>query len=80
MAETLLELRQQLGAVFCETQTIEGQWQFQGQVFRDDLVCVFVDVPDLPEHYQFFIEFKGRMKTRFQQHDIWMTTYPLEVL
>jgi hypothetical protein len=40
-------------------------------------VRVFVGVPDLPEHVQFFQEL---LKERFQQLDIWMTTYPLEVL
>jgi hypothetical protein len=28
----------------------------------------------LPEHRQFFAELKGRLKSRFQQLDIWMTT------
>jgi hypothetical protein len=41
-------------------------------------VRVFVDVPDVPESRQFFLELKERLKTRFQQLDIWMTTYPIE--
>ena len=80
IADTLLELRQRFGAVSCETQTIQGLWQYQGQVFRDDLVRVFVDVPDLPESREYFLEFKDRVKTRFKQIDIWMTTYPIEVV
>ena len=41
---------------------------------------MFVDVPDLAENLQFFREFKERVKARFQQIDIWVTTYPIEVL
>jgi hypothetical protein len=41
---------------------------------------LFVDVPDLPEHRQFFAELKGRLKSRFQQLEIWMTTYPIDVV
>jgi hypothetical protein len=43
-------------------------------------VRVFVDVPDLPQHREFFTQFKERLKTRFGQIDIWMTTYLIEVL
>ena len=41
---------------------------------------VFVDVPDEPGARQFFAEYKERLKGRFQQLDIWMTTYAVEVL
>jgi hypothetical protein len=80
VADTLIELEQQFGAVSCETQTIRGLWHFESQSFRDDLVRVFVDVADDSESRQFFIEFKERLKVRFQQLDIWLATYPIEVL
>ncbi|HEV3261879.1 MAG TPA: hypothetical protein VG013_33825 [Gemmataceae bacterium] len=43
---------------------------------------VFVDVADEQEQTarQFFADYKERLKGRFQQLDIWMTTYPVEVL
>lgn len=80
IADTLLELEKQFGAVSCETQNIRGAWSHEGRSYRDDLVRVFVDVPDLPEHRDFFLHFKETLKTRFQQIDIWMTTYPLDVI
>jgi hypothetical protein len=80
VAETLLELEQQFGAVSTETQTIRGLWRHEGASYRDDLVRVFVDVADEPEHREFFLTFKERLKARFQQIDIWMTTYPIEAL
>jgi len=36
----------------------------------------FVDVPDTTETRPFFQEFKERLKTRFRQIDIWMTSHP----
>lgn len=78
IADTLLE--QQFGAVSCETQVIQGLWRHDEQIFRDDLIRVFVDALDVPESRQFFVEFKDRAKSRFRQIDIWMTTYPIEVL
>ena len=80
IADTLVELEQRFGAVSRETQTIRGRWHHEGVGYRDDLVRIFVDVPDEPEALQFFAEFKDRLKGRFQQLDIWMTTYPVEVL
>jgi hypothetical protein len=80
IGETVLEIRRQFGAVSSETQSIEGNWEHEGRVYRDLSVRLFVDVPDTPENQQFFIELKERLKERFQQIDIWMTTYPLEVI
>jgi hypothetical protein len=80
VAETLIELEQEFGAVSSETQTIRGRWQDQGMAYRDDLIRIFVDVPDEPDARQFFAVYKERLRGRFQQLDIWMTTYPVEVL
>jgi hypothetical protein len=80
IAGVLLELRERFGAVSCETQTIRGLWRHEDELFRDDLVRVFVDAPDVPESRRFFLEFKERAKALFRQIDIWMTTYPIEVL
>jgi len=80
IADTVLELRQYFGAVSCETQTIRGVWQHQELEFRDDLMRVFVDVNDTPEARTYFVELKGRLKSRFQQLEIWMTTYSIEII
>jgi hypothetical protein len=79
-ADTLLNLEEQFGAVSSETQRIEGRWRSQGEIYRDELVRVFCDVPDTPENRQFFVEFKETLKARFEQIDIWMTTYLVEVI
>jgi len=80
VADTLIELEIRFGAVSCETQTIRGYWRHEDALYRDDLIRVFVDVADEPEHRQFFLDFKERMKARFQQLDLWMTTSLIEVL
>jgi hypothetical protein len=38
-----------------------------------------VDVTDSPEVRDFFRAYKEVLKARFQQLDIWMTSYPVEV-
>jgi hypothetical protein len=80
IADTLLELRGRFGAVSCETQAIRGIWEYEAEVYRDDLVRVFVDADDRPATREFFVRFKERLKSRFEQIDIWLVTYPIEVL
>jgi len=80
IAVTLLELEQRFGAVSSETQTIQGLWRHEGRAYRDDLTRVFVDVPDTPESLAFFQDFKERLKSRFKQLDIWMTTHPIQIV
>ncbi len=55
IADTLIEFEEQFGAVSCETQTIRGRWRSEGQSYRDDLIRVFVDVPDAPENREYFV-------------------------
>jgi hypothetical protein len=80
LVETLLELEQHFGSVSSETQIIRGLWTHQGQSYRDELSRVFIDVPDTAETQQFFREFKERLKERFRQIDIWMTSHPIDVV
>ena len=80
VTETLLNLEQQFGAVSCETQIIQGSWRHGEERFRDDLIRIFVDVQDLPQHRDFFRTFKEQLKIRFQQLDLWMVTYQIDVL
>ena len=80
ITETLLELEQHFGAVSCETQIIHGIWRHQGQRFRDDLVRVIVDMENRPEHREFFQSYKEQVKTRFRQIDVWIITYPIDVV
>ena len=80
IGQTVREIRKRFGAVSAESQRIEGHREYEGRVIRDVNVRIFVDVPDTAESRQFFVELKERLKERFQQVDIWLTTYPLEVI
>jgi hypothetical protein len=52
------------------------QKEVEGEPYRDSLARVFVDVEDTAENRQFFVRLKGRLKSRFQQKDIWLTDLP----
>ncbi len=59
---------------------VRGRWRYKGQSYRDDLVRVVVDTSDELESREYFTQCKERPKARFQQLDIRMTTYLIEVL
>ncbi len=80
VGDTLLELEDRFGAVTWETQIIRGMWHHEGQVFQDDSVRVVIDVDDIPANREFFRQYKERLKVRFRQIDIWMTTHPIDVV
>lgn len=79
ISQSLLDLEERFNAVSSETQIIRGFWRHEGLRFRDELIRVFVDIEDTPEVRAFFHEFKDTLKALFQQLDIWMTSYPVEV-
>jgi hypothetical protein len=78
--EVLLELRERFGAVTWETQIVQGAWGNAGRLCRDDLMRVIIDAPDTKDNREFFREFKERLKSRFRQVDIWMTTHLIDVI
>ena len=79
-AETLLDLRKQFGAVSSQVRAIEGEWEDRGVVYRDELTLVFVAVADTPENAEFFRAYKERLKFRFQQIEIFMTSHAVDVI
>ena len=42
-------------------------WEHQDQFYRDDLIRLFVDVPDILESRSFFEDFKELLKARFSK-------------
>jgi hypothetical protein len=80
ISDTLIELENRFGAVSWESQVIRGRWRQEEEVYSDDLMRVIVDVEDLVEHREFFREFKERLKNRFRQIEIYMTTHLIEVV
>ena len=80
IAATFRELRERFGAASGETQVLHGVSEHKGVVYQDDLMRFVVDVADTPQHRQFFQDFKERLKQRFQQWDVWITSHPVEVI
>jgi len=79
LAEAVLEIADHFGAASYETQKVEGHWRYGGILDRDDLVRVVIDVPDTSANRLWMRQFKGRWKARFEQLELWLVTYPIDV-
>jgi hypothetical protein len=79
LAEAVLEVVDRFGAASYETQRVEGHWRHGGVVYQDDLVRVVVDTPDSESNRGWIKDFKARWTTRFEQVELWVVSYPIDI-
>jgi len=48
-------------------------------VYRDNLVKIVVDVPESEENRQWMRDYKQRWKTRLDQLELWLVSYPIDL-
>jgi hypothetical protein len=51
-----------------------------GPRFEEKLVQVALDVEDSPKNLQFFVRYKQLLCERFEQPDIYIACYPVDIL
>lgn len=79
LAEAVFEVVDHFGAVSYETQKVEGHWRHGGVLYRDNLVRLVADVPNLKENREWMKDFKERWRIKFEQIDLWMVSYLIEI-
>jgi len=78
--ETVEELELHFHALSWETQVVRGIWHHEGNVYRDNHTRLVLDVDDSPENRAFFVTFKEKLKGRFRQLDIRITSHVIDVI
>ncbi len=79
LGEAVNEVVQQFGAVNFRRDAVEGQWQHEDVLYRDNLACIIVDVPDTAKNRKWMKAFKERWKDRLDQIEIWMVSYRVDI-
>jgi hypothetical protein len=79
LADAVLEVVDNFGAVSYYDNLIEGRWTHQGLVYRDNNSKLVVDVEDTGENRQWFREYKARWIERLEQIDLWLVSYEIDV-
>jgi len=78
--QTYREIVAKFSGVSFDIMPRKGLWHHQGDTFADMLIKVIVDVEDTDENRAFFQSFKERLKERFDQLEIWMVAFGIEVI
>src|SRR5437870_6345730 len=78
--QTREELVNQFDAISVQPQSIQGIWVHEGIRYEDISVRFSVDVNDTPESRQFFLQFKATLLERFEQLEIYIASYSVEIL
>jgi hypothetical protein len=78
--ETREELVNQFDGISVQPQSILGIWVHEGTRYEDTSVRLTVDVDDTPENREFFVQFKTTLLERFEQVEIYIVSYPVDIL
>ena len=79
LTEAVLEITERFGASSFQRQANEGRWLYSGTLYRNNLAKVVVDVPDLVKNRRWMRDFKKRWKERFQQLELWLVSFRIEI-
>lgn len=79
IAEAVLEVVDHFGAASYETQRVEGHWRHSGVLYRDDLVRIVVDIPNLAKNRKWMAQLKKKWKLKLDQLELWMVSYTIDV-
>jgi hypothetical protein len=74
------EVMNRFGAATLEPQRLFGRWRFQGEEYEDRLLKLVVEVEDLPENHDWFLDWKKTLESRFDQIVIRITWHHVNVL
>jgi hypothetical protein len=74
------ELVQRFGATTVDTTRASGTWIYRGTLYEDLLMRVTVDSSEPEEAKVFFQQYKGVLKARFEQLDIWITAHDVDLI
>jgi hypothetical protein len=80
LEQTREELVTQFRGLQIQPHTVLGLWIYEGSPFEDELRRFTIDVEDTPENQQFFVEFKQKLLARFEQLEIYIASFPVDIL
>jgi hypothetical protein len=83
-AELLHQTREELLARFAgltgSPHTVLGIWLHEGMRFEEEMRRLTVDVDEMADHESFFRSFKATLLERFEQIEIYIASYPVDIV
>ena len=78
--QTLMQVADQFGALSYQPQPIMGVWTQDGRRYDDELFKLTVDVDDTLDSAAFIARFKAELLERFDQLEIYIASFAVEVV
>jgi hypothetical protein len=79
LPDSLMEVADTFGAFTFRPDAALGSWAMNGRRYDDRLFAVIVDVEDTEEHRAWICHLKTHLLQRFEQLEIYVASYPVEV-
>ena len=79
-SQTCEEIAARFGGYSLSPYSVRGVWIHEGQRYEDQSLRLTTDAADTPENRQFFAEYKLTLRERFEQIEIYIVSYPVDVL
>src|SRR6266704_4796782 len=73
------ELSKEFGGLTFYPEHLRGLWIHEGQRFAEASVRLVLDVEDTLQAADFFSRYKGILKERFRQIDLWIVSYEIRI-
>ena len=77
--DSLTEVFDTFGAFTFRPDAAQGSWTAADRRYDDRLFALIVDVDDTAEHQAWIAHLKSHLLQRFEQLDIYVTSYPIDV-
>jgi hypothetical protein len=78
--QTRDDLIAQFGAVSMSAFAVVGAWVHEGTRYEDELRRFTVDVDDTPENQHLMASYKSTLLERFEQIEIYMVSFPVDIV
>lgn len=78
--QTQDELVARFLAISVSPLAILGVWVHEGTTYEDELRRFTIDVEDTPDNQAFMANYKRTLLERFEQIEIYMVSFPVEII
>jgi hypothetical protein len=78
--QTREELVEEFDAISVQPESVRGIWIHSGTRYEDTSIRLTLDVDDTSENRQFFVDFKQTLLSRFEQVEIYIASYSVDIL
>ena len=79
LPDTLTQVVERFGALTFDPRPARGVWTQEGMRYDDELFRLSLDVPDTEDSRHWIATFKKELLERFDQLEIYIVSYPVEV-